>query len=932
MFTGHYQFELTRPIFLCGLFVLPLLFYYFFRSLVDFERWQRVTSLLIRAAIIVLLTLALAGLNLLRPTRQQFVVVAIDKSLSVGQQSQERIDTYIEQLQTAAADHELVFLPFAKEPGEVRAERGSLANGPRASGAARANADLPPLGATTGNATNSATTMDKAGNSSDPSKDRVRAQPTADKLRMGTDLAAAIETATAAIPPFYVPQVIVLSDGNQTHGDSLRAALAADVPIHTVPLPTRDEPEVQVSAVNVPAQVRQSEPFHVEVVIDSNHDDQGIIEIYRGDVKVHGDAEKKITVNTGENRFRFRQEISDQRLVNYTARISGFTDKLLDNNTASGLVAAAGKPRVLLVDRDTQATDHLRWALEEQDIRVDVRPPEGIPASLSDMQNYEVIMLSNVPATSLTMRQMEAMRTYVQDLGGGLIMLGGDQSFGLGGYYKTTLEEILPVRSDFEKEKEKPSLAMVFVIDRSGSMSGMKIELAKEAAKSAVELLGPRDQVGAIAFDSSAYWVSELRTAVDKGYVAERISTIEVGGGTNIYPAMVDAYEGLSSAVAKLKHVILLTDGHSAPGDFEGITASMVSERITVSTVAVGRGADQELLENIARQGNGRYYFCDDPSTIPQIFAKETVTASKSAINEEPFLPQLVRPTPVLNTLDVESAPFLLGFVTTRPKPTCEFILATESGAPLLAWWRYGLGMTVAFTSDAKARWAAEWLSWPDFNTFWAQIVRHVMRKSEAKGVYVEVERQGDKTEIRLDAVDAAGRFRNNAETHLTVIRPQPGTAKQNVAMQQVAPGRYIASIDTDEEGAYHLDVSQQVGAQTVFRQTRGLVVGYSDELRLRPINEELLRKIAEVSGGRFTTDPAQVVEQEERTAHRAQPLWPYLLTAAMLLFLLDVALRRVDFSLFDIGRSRVSRAATISGANRQVTASARFMPEQRGK
>jgi len=219
--------------------------------------------------------------------------------------------------------------------------------------------------------------------------------------------------------------------------------------------------------------------------------------------------------------------------------------------------------------------------------------------------------------------------------------------------------------------------------------------------------------------------------------------------------------------------------------------------------------------------------------------------------------------------------------------------------------------MSVAFTSDAKARWAAEWLSWPGFNTFWAQVVRHVMRKSEAKGVYVEVERRGDKTEIRLDVVDAAGRFRNNAETNITVIGPQIGTAKKDVVMQQVAPGRYVASIDTGEEGAYHFELSQHVGAQTAFRQTRGLVVGYPDELRLRPTNEVLLRKIAEVSGGRYTTDPAKILEQEERTAHRAQPLWPYLLTAAMLLFLLDVALRRIDFSLFDFGLSRAGRVAT---------------------
>ncbi|MCA9266048.1 MAG: VWA domain-containing protein, partial [Planctomycetales bacterium] len=838
----------------------------------------------VRILIVLVLALALAGLNLLRPTSQRFVIVAVDDSLSVGQDARSRCNAWLDELEQSAAGHELAYLDFAKEPSRVRRERATTPPANSANSAVR-------------NAAGETTEGDNgpAIASANP-QDRAKASRT-DPARMGTNLAAAIETAQAALPPFFVPEIVLITDGNETHGNALRAAVAGDVRISTVALPTRDDPEIQVSEVLVPAQVRQGEPFFVEVVVDSNHEDEVSIDIYRGDVRIDQE-QTNYKLKQGENRFRFRQEVTDQRLVNYTARISGGQDKLLDNNSAAGLVSAAGKPRVLLIDSDTKGTDHLRWALEEQDINVDVRPPEGIPSALSDLQNYEVILLSNVPATSLFMRQMEVMRTYVQDLGGGLIMLGGDQSFGLGGYYKTTIEEILPVRSDFEKEKEKPSLAMVFVIDRSGSMGGMKMELAKDAAKSAVELLGSRDQVGVIAFDSSAYWVCDLRSASDKSYIVERISTIDAGGGTSIYPGMSDAYDALSTAIAKLKHVILLTDGHSSPGDFDGIVNSMVSERITVSTVAVGSGADQELLERMARDGGGRYYFCDDPSSIPQIFAKETVTASKSAINEQPFVPQLIRPTPVLNTLDIESAPFLLGFVTTRPKPTSEFVLATESGEPLLAWWRYGLGMTVAFTSDAKSRWAAEWLSWPDFGTFWAQLVRHAMRKSDARGVYVEVTRDGDQTELRLDSVDDLGRFRNNAQTKVRVIGPQPGDDKNEVEMQQVAPGRYVARVKTADEGAYHFDLSQWVGGQAAFRQTRGMIVGYPEELRLRTTNEELLRRIADVTGGQYNVKPQDLFADAEKTAHRAQPLWPFLVTAALVLFVLDVALRRVDFSL----------------------------------
>ena len=351
----------------------------------------------------------------------------------------------------------------------------------------------------------------------------------------GTNLAAAIEVAASSIPPGYNPEIVLLSDGNATSGDALKAALGAHLPISTVPLARRDDPEVQVSAVNVPPQVQQGEAFYVEVVIDASDDSEGEIEVFRNEHKVVSERRK---LHKGENRLRFRQSIEQERLARFTAMTRGFKDTLLDNNADFGLVFTQGKPRILLVEGDKKSSRDLAWALEEQEMQVDVRPATGMPDSLTELQNYELLILSNVPATSLSSRQMEVARTYVQDLGGGLMMLGGDQSFGLGGYYKTVLEEILPVRSDFEKEKEKPSLAMVLVIDKSGSMGGEKIELAKDAAKSAVELLGPNDKIGVIAFDGEPFLVSEMHSCTDKAYILDRIASIEAGGGTRMHPAM----------------------------------------------------------------------------------------------------------------------------------------------------------------------------------------------------------------------------------------------------------------------------------------------------------------------------------------------------------------------------------------------------------
>jgi hypothetical protein len=438
---------------------------------------------------------------------------------------------------------------------------------------------------------------------------------------------------------------------------------------------------------------------------------------------------------------------------------------------------------------------------------------------------------------------------------------------------------------------------MMLVIDKSGSMGGEKIEMAKEAARAAVELLGPSDKVGVLAFEGENFWVSEMHPCSDKGFVLDRIAGLEAGGGTVMAPAMEEAHETLRSTVVKLKHMIILTDGISQPGDFEGIAQAMAADRITCSTVAMGGDADSALLEEIARLGNGRFYTADDPAQVPQIFAKETVTASKSAINEQPFPPTVVRSTQVLSEIRLDEAPFLLGYVVTRAKPTAEVILATESGDPLLAWWRYGLGMSVAFTSDAKARWAAEWLNWPQFGQFWAQVVRHALRKAEAKGTFVDVKRTGRKAVVTLDAIEASGRFLNRAASELTLV--DPGLATRKIEMAQVAPGRYQAEFDTTRAGSYQLMFSQTRDNQALGRQTRGLAVGYPDELRLRSTNTEVLKSIAAAAGGRSDARPESVFEAPGRAVPRAVPLWPYLATAAVLLFVLDVALRRIDLTLF---------------------------------
>ena len=403
-----------------------------------------------------LLVLALAGLNLLRPTREQFVVFAVDRSLSVGDEGRKAADEFLARATAGGRAEPVRRAPFAAEPGDIRL--GEAGRGSRA----------PP------------------GRSDDP--------PGLDPK--GTDLAAALEVAAAAIPPFYVPRIVLLSDGNSTAGDALKAAAGAAGQgrgLDRRRCRPRTEPEVQLSAVNAPTQVQQGEPFNVEVVVDSNHDDDaGTVEVYRGDIKV---ADQPVKLKKGENRVILKQTIEQGGLTPITARLEGIPrhpagqqQRLRPGLHRGQAAGAPGRERARpgqAPDLGPRGAEHAgRRPPPAGDAREPGRAPELRPAD----------PLERAGDVAEPMRQMEVARTYVQDLGGGLIMLGGDQSFGLGGYYKTTLEEILPVRSDFEKEKEKPSLAMMLVIDKSGSMGGEKIEMAKDAARAAVELLGPERQ------------------------------------------------------------------------------------------------------------------------------------------------------------------------------------------------------------------------------------------------------------------------------------------------------------------------------------------------------------------------------------------------------------------------------------------------------
>jgi uncharacterized membrane protein len=671
MAIGSWQLEITRPLWLAALLALPLLIYYYRRSLVRRPRWQQAASLGLRVTLILLVIAALCGLELNGVSHEPFVVVAVDCSASIP--AEYRQIGFLETTSSLSEDRSGV-LHFSAKPSY-----GYF--GP------------------------------------DPS---------------GTNIAAAIAAARAEIPAEYVPRIVLLSDGNETEGDALAAAKIVGVPIFTVPLPGQPEKEVYVAAIEAPAKVREGEPFSIEVVVRSTREANGTLRLLC-DAKEAARQQKKVAA--GDNRFRLQHAIVGQPKATLTAVIEDFPDTIAENNRASVIVFTAPRPCVLLADSQPSLAEPLAKALRGSHIDVKVCSPESLPEKPDGLREYDLLMLSNVPAAALSAERMEAVRKYVHDLGGGLIAVGGEQSFTPGGYRHTVLEEALPVVSEARKERPKPSLAMVLVLDRSGSMQGESIALAKQAARQAVEILGPRDKVGVLAFEDAARWVSPIRPCSDKRPVLEAIDTIAAEGGTNMYPALERAYLALNETFADLKHVILMTDGLSNPGDFAALARQIAASGITVSTVGIGPEAVQPLLQDIAETGRGHYYFCENAKAVPRIFTLETTIAGKIGITEEPFTAKMARPAEVFANIDLERAPTLLGYVETQPKPACEVVLTSKEGDPLLAWWRCGAGRSAAFTSDAQSRWAAAWLRWDGFGPFWTQLARHVMRPGPSSGL-----------------------------------------------------------------------------------------------------------------------------------------------------------------------------------------------------
>jgi len=652
-----------------------------------------------------------------------------------------------------------------------------------------------------------------------------------------------------------------------------------------------------VESMVLPQEVKFGEPFQAKVVAWSQADTQGRLALYRNGEFL---GSQMVRLSAGKNVYTYRQALEQSGIHVYQAAIEVEGDTIEENNRAIGTVVVRGRPQVLLAEKNRDQAQALAAALRSQHVDVSVVDADKIPKDMAGLQKYDGLILSNVSSLKMTKQQMANIRDYVREQGGGLIMIGGEESFGLGGYYRTPVEEALPVTMEVKQKLEIPSLAVVLSIDRSGSMAMTtgdekvtKLDIAKEASHLVVDLLDERNEVGVMSWDTEFVWDSPLRPARDKQGIHRSIATIKAGGGTDGYPALKESYQVLFDRPALLKHVIFLSDGQMTRGDFAGLLRRMSKDKITVSTVAIGKDADVPLMVDIAKWGRGRFYYTEDDSTIPRIFTLETQLASKASLIEQPFKPVLASPAhEAIQDIEWKDAPPLGGYVATSLKGSADMVLMTHQEDPLLATWRYGLGRAAAFTSDAKPKWGVLWVRWGGFNKFWSQVVRWTLRTGTRSDTVAAVSRTDDVGEVLVDAVDPKGEFINFLDSQVGVVAPDK--TRTVIDLEQIGPGRYRGRFPAAQEGVYLVGMAQRRGEQMVGSQLAGLVVPYGQEFRDLGVDETMLRELSELTGGGAIADPRDTFLQNRHRSRLSFDLWPWLVGFAAVMLVPEIALRRV--------------------------------------
>ena len=840
------------------------------------------SSLALRTVLALALVLAVAGAQLVLPVDRLTTVFLLDGSDSLPPSTRAQAETFIQEaLQQMPTDDQAAIVVFG---GNALVERAP---------------------------------------SQEQRLGRISSAPVATR----TNIAEAIQLGLALFPADAEKRLVLLTDGGENEGHALEAArlaAARGVPIDVVDLTlTSSDAEALVASLEAPASVREGQLAVINTTIESTVAQRALVRLL-GDGGVL--SEQTVELQPGANDVAFEVEVSGTGFQRFRVEVEPERDGRAQNNEASALIQVQGPPRLLLVAAERADAVPLAEALEATNMIAEIVSPDRIPADLAGLSAYEAVVLVNTPARDLPIGAMAALPGYVRDLGKGLLMVGGEESFGVGGYGRTPVEEVLPVYMDVRDREERPDLAMVFVIDKSGSMDAChcaspdrgsaqmqsagerKVDIAKEAVAQASALLGPQDTLGVVSFDSRAFQTLPPVDGPTVEQVIDAMADVEPRGSTNVRAGLQEAESLLQGVDARIKHVVLLTDGWGSGGDQTDIAERLRAQGVTLTVVAAG-GGSADYLERLAIAGGGRYYPAADMSQVPQIFVQETITTVGNYIVEREFTPVAIGESPILAGLS--GLPPLYGFNGSTLKESARAVLETDDEQPLLATWQYGLGRSAAFLSDAKGKWATEWLRWQGFPRFAGQLLGAVLPVQGGQEISTEVTVAGSETVVRL----TTGSGQENLAVTATLIGTD-GT-RIELPLPQVGPGAYQGRIESPAPGTYLVQISGAAADRVVLQETAGLVVPYSSEYRGAQANPALLAELTAITGGTTLSAAADAFAPVAGHVTRAQEIGLPLLILALILLPLDIALRRLMLrrSDFSFVRARIGAAASRPAA-----------------
>jgi hypothetical protein len=692
----------------------------------------------------------------------------------------------------------------------------------------------------------------------------------------GTNIETALREGISALPASRVPRLVLISDGKENLGSVTRAAWQArqlGIPVDTVPLRGRPKPDLELESVSVPAQAFTGERFPIDVVVSSPRQTRATVE-FAAEHKVLGSSD--VALEQGTNHLRVHASLNTPGAVDLSGTISA--PELGEAQFAQALTLK--RPRVLYVSQDPAGTEsHLLTTLEAAQFEVE-RAGSLPSAKLSD---YQLLVFNNWNLEAIPPASKSEIEAFVQQ-GGGLLVIGGERNV----YVEKkgpedALDRTLPARLAPPRTPE--GTCVVLILDKSSSMEGKKMELARLAAIGVVDNLRPIDLVGVLIFDNSFHWAVPVRRAEERALIKRVIAGITPDGGTQIAPALQEGYRRILPVNAIYKHIVLLTDGISEEGDSMSLAREAASRQVTISTVGLGQDVNRAYLEKVANFAHGKSYFLIDPSGLEQILVKDVMEHTGSTAIERSMRPQVVRKAEILEGVGMDGAPPLFGYVKFISKPSADVILKAEGRDPLLVRWQYGLGRACVFASDAKSRWAKRWVGWEGYDRFWANVFRDLLPHAQAGETTVQYDSAAD--ELVVDY--RLGRYVEEPEKVPDVFVFGPQGFQRPVKVDKVAAGAFRGRVRIDNrQGLFRvrpLADSRAFPEVGFYRQ--------EEELLAYGADEALLRRISEFTGGRFNPSSRQVFDAGGRTVASTMRFWPVLLVLALVLNLVELVVRK---------------------------------------